>query len=450
MGTFSWQRTRPPAIGRGAQLPKAFAVETVRRRLLAMADDVDAGRIPEYPQSVPHLYHILASYVKDHRYETEKIPRWELHRQMAVKPNTVRTATSTLIALGEIVQVDGGQGKRFVRFALPRIAGPLYAFEGGSSTAQGPPRCAANDRSTADREQPLMIEVAHEISCPRSKLPPAERALKIEVAHEISVPRSKLSEDTTYVLEEEEEASSTDGWRDAEAGAGEFRDWWIAAYPTHNGGARNGWRSVDYASAIDLLIEGRTVEQVQALALVMWSIEDDGVTDSDRRFIAQSDRSVRVLHHKITFLEQLSRRQIRDRELLAARTAAAAAPGSTETIAGHVDRVRARLLEIRDTVPPILGEAIGRVLADLDDDPSEDRLATCLGAHDTALLEAARFADADSLSACEAEADRELASLRTTTPPDAYRRVHACAVDRLVREHYRLPVLTPSRGWSRL
>jgi hypothetical protein len=62
---------------------------------------------------------------------------------------------------------------------------------------------------------------------------------------------------------------------------------------------------------------------------------------------------------------------------------------------------------------------------------------------DRELLDAARMhIDVATIAALEAEAAAELAPFRDRLPPEAYDRSLRSAVDRLVREQRRLPVIT--------
>jgi hypothetical protein len=62
---------------------------------------------------------------------------------------------------------------------------------------------------------------------------------------------------------------------------------------------------------------------------------------------------------------------------------------------------------------------------------------------DRELLDAARMhSDVATIEALEAEAATELAPFRDRLPSDAYDRSLRAAIDRLVREQRRLPVIT--------
>ena len=84
----------------------------------------------------------------------------------------------------------------------------------------------------------------------------------------------------------------------------EFCDWWPGGYPSHNGGVLNRIRPCDRRAAEILTIgTGRTLNRLQTLAIELWSPRGT-YSQSDRSFIAGSDRSICVLLQKVTVIER--------------------------------------------------------------------------------------------------------------------------------------------------
>ncbi|HEX4347271.1 MAG TPA: hypothetical protein VHZ73_06840 [Vicinamibacterales bacterium] len=124
-----------------------------------------------------------------------------------------------------------------------------------------------------------------------------------------------------------------------------------------------------------------------------------------------------------------------------------------KSLPGHLERVVLRLTSAR--VSGALGAdadaVIDRIAQDLDRarasarglrGEARDALVRRLGEFDRELLTLARGAlTPEAAHAVDAEASAELAAFRGTMPADAYDRAHAAAIDRLVRERAKLPVL---------
>jgi hypothetical protein len=83
-----------------------------------------------------------------------------------------------------------------------------------------------------------------------------------------------------------------------------FVDWVRATYPEHNGDAPASIRDCDRRAASDLLGAGYSEELLRAMAIEEWATTSDGIVRSDRSYIAESDRSIRVLQHKAAYLAQ--------------------------------------------------------------------------------------------------------------------------------------------------
>jgi hypothetical protein len=119
----------------------------------------------------------------------------------------------------------------------------------------------------------------------------------------------------------------------------------------------------------------------------------------------------------------------------------------------HIDRVMARLTQRRMDSGPRLGGVIDRVLGELDTLRATARgargdartaLIDRLTAIDRDLMTAAREAlNSSELDDLRREAARELEPFRSRMPADAFRETSEAALERLIRERWRLPSLRP-------
>jgi hypothetical protein len=119
----------------------------------------------------------------------------------------------------------------------------------------------------------------------------------------------------------------------------------------------------------------------------------------------------------------------------------------------HIDRVMARLTQRRMDSGPKLGGVIDRVLGELDTMRAGARgvradartsVIDRLTVIDRELMTAAREAlDSPALDDLRREAARELEPFRSRMPADAFRETSEAALERLIRERWRLPSLRP-------
>jgi hypothetical protein len=122
-----------------------------------------------------------------------------------------------------------------------------------------------------------------------------------------------------------------------------------------------------------------------------------------------------------------------------------------ESLPAHLDRVIARLTALRGGPDRTLDETLDAVIRELDSHRAGAKslrgdgrreLVDRLGALDRELLDAARGQyDASTLAQLGAEADEELAPFKERLPSTAFEQSHRAAVDRLVRERSRLPMV---------
>jgi hypothetical protein len=128
-------------------------------------------------------------------------------------------------------------------------------------------------------------------------------------------------------------------------------------------------------------------------------------------------------------------------------------PRRGPSLPAHLERVVMRLTSARagGTLGDAFDDLIDRVARDLDAARAEarglrgaarQRLIERLFALDREMLDHARAAlDEETRLALEREAEVELAPFRTGMPAEGYARAREGAVDRLVRERYRLPTV---------
>ncbi len=143
------------------------------------------------------------------------------------------------------------------------------------------------------------------------------------------------------------------------------------------------------------------------------------------------------------------------------RRAVGVAAESTETparakgsLASHLERVIARLTALRASsqVTRPLDEVLERVARELDHmlpnaksarGQAREALLTSLADLDRVLIDAAMSAvAADVRAQADGDAKGQLAAFRERMTPEAYERACLAAVERHVREHYRLPSLS--------
>jgi hypothetical protein len=121
------------------------------------------------------------------------------------------------------------------------------------------------------------------------------------------------------------------------------------------------------------------------------------------------------------------------------------------TLPSHLERLVARLTTLRGGADPRLDVVLDDLVREMDAARSgskhvrgETRAALLerLRALDTRLVQAARdVCDHPTLQRFDTDADRELAPFRQRMTAEAYAHSKQACVDRLVREHFRLPTI---------
>ena len=128
-----------------------------------------------------------------------------------------------------------------------------------------------------------------------------------------------------------------------------------------------------------------------------------------------------------------------------------AAARKRESLPAHLDRVVARLTALRAGEGRSLDTTCDEIVRELDTvragsrglrGEARETLLARLRTLDLRLLEAARaVCDAPTLQRLTADADVQLAPFRARMAADVYARSKQACIDRLVREHFRLPTV---------
>jgi hypothetical protein len=122
------------------------------------------------------------------------------------------------------------------------------------------------------------------------------------------------------------------------------------------------------------------------------------------------------------------------------------------SLSTHLDRVVARLIARRAGADRSLDATLDEIVRELDTvrggsknlrGERRDTMLQRLRELDRRLVDTARATlDSETLQRITREADAQLAPFRSRMPSDAYARSHEACVERLMREHARLPTLT--------
>jgi hypothetical protein len=128
-----------------------------------------------------------------------------------------------------------------------------------------------------------------------------------------------------------------------------------------------------------------------------------------------------------------------------------AGPGRHGSLPAHLERVIARLTTVRGGADRSLDDVLDRFVRELD--TARAGAKRLRGDARMAFLEHLNLLDADLIAAArercdpallrqlEADADEELAPFRDRMPHEVFERSHRAAVDRLIRDRRRLPVI---------
>lgn len=89
------------------------------------------------------------------------------------------------------------------------------------------------------------------------------------------------------------------GAGDSPATVLEFLQWWRDTYPLYADGARSTADVERDGPLVEQLLRDRTLFRLQEMAIVLWLVDA-----REERWIADSDRSIRVLRHKADWLDR--------------------------------------------------------------------------------------------------------------------------------------------------
>ena len=122
-----------------------------------------------------------------------------------------------------------------------------------------------------------------------------------------------------------------------------------------------------------------------------------------------------------------------------------------ESLPAHLERVIARLTALRAGDDRSLDATLDKIVGEIDTARASARglrgetrqmLLARLRDMDLALLDAARVqCDAQTMAALVAEAEADLEAFRSRMAPEAYEQSRRAAVDRLLRERRKLPII---------
>jgi hypothetical protein len=245
------------------------------------------------------------------RYETEPTTLLELRAMTRMSDRHLRSTRDLLAGLGEIAPggADDQGGRPWPKHAvyqLPGLAGPLFVVTPWDVDVNPAQRAAFRSKNSAPRaaKSAQCAANGHQNAAPRAG----------QTRH--SVPRSDLFAGGVYsgtsVLRStnhhDDEAPPVINAA-AQLIAEELFDWLVAEYPTHNGGATlTTSKSTAMALLLRLLGTGRTLDKLKAMAVALWTCD---VADRGAKWIASTDRSLRVLWEARDTLDHLVSRTAR-------------------------------------------------------------------------------------------------------------------------------------------
>jgi hypothetical protein len=240
-----------------------------------------AWRCTSVKGSVKLLLLALAWRVPTGCYDTEPTSLVDLEDLTGITTRHLRDCRAELLRIGEVEQC--GRGKLAI-YRLPKLAGPLFLVQGKAEKTSGISFRNAENISGFDPEK---ISAGN-----RKRLP--SRAGGVPFSDGVR----------TSVHHHDDQRASTA----AQIGAvHRFLDWFVEQFPIHNGGQSTSVDDDDADVALRLLTgrPARSVEQLQAMALAMWT-----ATPADDAWIPTTDRSIRVLRKAARTLARLATRPV--------------------------------------------------------------------------------------------------------------------------------------------
>jgi hypothetical protein len=402
---------------------------------------------------------VIAYFVRKNSTITPALSLGQLEELLGVDNRTIRR-NRDLLCSPDVGELERHVQGKLERYRMLKLAGPLFVdqrFDYADKLSGSSAGMRANSPHVAGGPFALMranspdLAAAMRTKSPdrdpmRTKSPDPASGVHIEEEDLASSSEESQGEDAELTEQQRDEKLAN--LREAVAfdlhRADRFCDWWTTNYPTHNRGVLNRVRRSDRDAAFSLLSDGRTVERLEAMAVVLWAVTLDGQcgTRSDRAYIVESDKSICVLLQKATVIEREVVRLGLDAPSDEALAQLEEEHATRHSLPAHLERVRQRLRQAEaNTSTTPFGELLVRIGAELSTLDTSDRacVAKRLVELDAEILQAAQAAvDADRL---RAEADEQLAGFRLKMQDDAYQRARRAAMDRLLRERFQLPVL---------
>jgi hypothetical protein len=310
----------------------------VRAALSAAAEQyVNACTHPKVKGGVRALLKAIASHIPEGQTTTPPMSQDELAATTQHADRTVRRGLDLLVTIGEIKVHDGGRGKvaRYEMLGLSEGARPLTTAPlpllGRPKLPRGPHRTKVQrstsdllsyvDAPTSDIVSDVLPVRAYTIGsfvrrwranigsfvrrCVAwTKVQRSTSDLLSDVSTVRTIEQRSTSDILSYVDPPTTSSTYVRSVEEVDARAREtqtFLAWWLTAYPLHNHGALSTVDPARDGSIVRALLDqGRTVPRLEALAKTLWGIttEDPWIARAD------NDRSIRVLQHKVNFLER--------------------------------------------------------------------------------------------------------------------------------------------------
>jgi hypothetical protein len=296
------------------------------------------------------LFEAIAELVPEGQTATPAISMETLAAQARLHRRTVVSRLEVLVDIKEVRVIDGGQG-RVARYELVHLEGtrpltatplPLVGVTPRRKVARPlPPAASATPdlfdepadgdrtainmwRSIASTPRNMwrmitswcVLVITSRLNLWRSITGTRKHVIndhKLASPQGVAVASGDPPSTTKYV-----QSTKNDPDRTYEAGGGDARaredieqrpevvfvGWFTASFPVHNRGALYTMDRAPAEGIATELLRHRSLERLQALSLLMWKITSDEQPNSDRAWIAASDRGLKVLRHKINFLDQ--------------------------------------------------------------------------------------------------------------------------------------------------
>jgi hypothetical protein len=230
------------------------------------------------------------------RYETEPTTLDVFEEMTGISDRRLRDIRKLLVALGEVERGDtkAGAWPKHARYRMLGVAGPLFVvgrFDVDENAAAGAAFRSVNAAAGADFDTQTRRLVPTSPGQTRRPVP-------------------RFGADAGGVSISPEVRTSDHHHHPSIAGsladAHEFLDRWATEFGRHNNGASY---SIDVEAELPLVLEllrGRSPAKLWSMALALWAC-----TDEQDKWIAGTNRSIRVLRQAANTLDQLVSRPVR-------------------------------------------------------------------------------------------------------------------------------------------